>query len=223
MLQIRPKGTNDPFYGPHRDLAYLFPHIAYAAMQGLDAGAWQPWYKEWLNHNGVTEEQLGEGARVLALFCKCCTAKIDEHSAEDVLERVGFFDLPRPVQFVIQAKLGQIMLGAFFASIREVTYLGEQPPIDLKAITDAGKRAAHYMSMGRVRRSMTRRWHSFKRWMAGKLGNKADNDEPKLPKGPPPTYQGSATATVGTEVTEEQPKLPERLPLPGASPDDAIS
>lgn len=222
MLQARPKGTNDPFYGPHRDVAYMFPHLALAAMKGLDTGNWQPWYDTWLKLHGITEEQLGEGARRLALFCNSCTEEVDDQSAEHVLERVGFFDLPDPVQFVIQAKLGQLLLGAFFMSIREVTHLGEAPPMDLKAIVDGSERAAYYMSMGPLRRSIVRRWHGFKQWVVNKLTNSQPDEGPKLPRGPMPLAHQGYTPDSSPIMDTAPPTLPPRLPLPGVSPEDNL-
>lgn len=218
MLQARPKGTNDPFYAPHRDVAYLFPHLAFAAMKGLDAGNWQPWYKEYLYFHGVTEEMLGEGARVLALFCNSCTDDVQDTAAEHVLERSGFFNLPRPVQFVIQAKLGQFLLGAYFMSIREVTHQGEAPPLDMVSIVKGAERAAYYMSMNPFRRGAARCWSGFKRWVVNKLSGK-EEEGLRLPKGPMPlAHQGLPAAAAAPVIDTAPPSLPAHLPPPGVDP-----
>jgi hypothetical protein len=217
MLQARPKGTNDPFYAPHRDVAYMFPHLALAAMRGLDAGNWLPWYKEYLNHHGVTEDMLGEGARALALFCNGCTDEVEDTAAEHVLERSGFFALPKPVQFVIQAKLGQLLLGAYFMSIREVTHQGEAPPLDMLSIVKGAERAAYYMSMGPVRRSFSRGWDGLKRWVVNKLNGK-EQDGLRLPKGPMPLAHQGLPAAAPLVIDTAPPNLPANLPLPGVAP-----
>jgi hypothetical protein len=223
MLQARPKGTNDPFYAPHRDVAYLFPHLCAAAMRGLDAGNWEPWYKDWLDHHGLTEDDLGDGAAKLARFTNCAAAFAEHQMAPQVLEYVGYFDLPKPVQFVIYAKLGQMLMGAYFRGIREVTHEGEAPPLDLKGIVDASTETANYMSMGRFRRGIARKLDKAKRKLVSWLTGKKDPG-PQLPKGPMPLPgQQELTPPVAIPVDQdekwEEPTLPDELPKPGERPE----
>jgi hypothetical protein len=224
MLQARPKGTNDPFYAPHRDVAYLFPHLCAAAMRGLDAGNWEPWYKEWLDYHGLKEADLGDGAVKLALFTTQAAAEAEHQTVQHVLEHVGYFDLPKPVQFVISAKLGQMLMGAYFRSIREVTHADEAPPMDVKAVLDAGVETARYMSMGRFRRTLVRKLDKARRKLVSWLTGKKEPD-PQLPKGPMPLGgqhlpEGGPSAQTNTDPGKwEEPALPDNLPKPGNNPE----
>jgi len=188
-------------------------------MRGLDRGAWEPWYKDYLDHFGVSEDELGRGAEVLAEYLNAASRQVEENRPEDTLERVGFFDLPAPVQFVIQAKLGQMLLAAYFQGIREVTHLNEEPPLDIRRIVKQAEETAYYMSMHRALRWFVRKWRGFRHWLASKLVKlPAEPDE--LPRGPnayvPPALP-STMEQVPVISTEEAP-LPTQLPRPGVNP-----
>jgi len=215
MLQLRPKGTNDPFYAPHRDIAYLAPHLCLAAMRGLDKGAWEPWYKEYLDHHGVTEEELGKGAEVLADYLNACSRTPEDNVAQQVFERVGFLDLPKPVQFVIMAKVGQMALAGFFVGIREVTHLGEEPPMDIRELATTAADTAYYLSMPRWYRWIVRSWHDTKLWLVSKLIH-MNSKSSGLPSGPSQMPVIPAVSGAGTDpVQAGEQALPDKLPRPG--------
>jgi hypothetical protein len=152
------------------------------------------------------------------------TAEAEHQTVQHVLEHVGYFDLPKPVQFVISAKLGQMLMGAYFRSIREVTHADEAPPMDVKAVLDAGVETAHYMSMGRFRRALVRKLDKARRKLVSWLTGKKEPD-PQLPKGPMPLGgqhlpEGGPSAQTNTDPGKwEEPPLPDNLPKPGNNPE----
>lgn len=215
MLQLRPRGSSDPFYAPHRDMAYVSHHLVARAMRQLDQLNWGE-LKRFFDLYGVTEADLGVGAQVLADFFNNCTNEQDDTQAHAVLERVGFFKLPFPVQVGLMYVLGQQYACAFFVCIREVTHLGEKPPVDMATLVAAADAAAGYMNLPRWRRWLKRTWHGARAWLLAKLGGPGE-PEPKLPPGTRATPAALHTAAIPQGAVNEP--LPEALPKPGIRPE----
>ena len=123
MNQFRPRGSDGPFYSPHRDIAYCFvpamqevlTHLVYSKL--------------------VTEDEKGEDySEALAQAIKQVSEASELFLSKEVttpyeaLEKVGFWEIPNKVRRTLFARLGEVMLGGFFHAVREVTYEGSPPP-----------------------------------------------------------------------------------------------
>lgn len=130
-LQMRPGSPGRPpsderYYSPDRDIAWCFQPLAAAAVNGMRRDHWEPWYGEYLAATGTTEQDV---ARACMAMCKASTSFLDTKITEpaQALEAAGFFATPKPAQLAVAAKLGQVMLGAFFTAIRDVHQVGQKP------------------------------------------------------------------------------------------------
>lgn len=127
-MSFRPKsGASAPYYAPHRDVAYIYRSICAHAFKGLEEANWEDWYGDYLRNAKITEEELGEGCRLLAEAHNHFTGDASIETANQALERVGFYDLPYPVIITIFARLGMVLVGTFFMGLRDVTMAGADP------------------------------------------------------------------------------------------------
>lgn len=131
-LQMRPRtgapGVDSQVYAPHRDLAHNFASLATAAVNGLRPEAVDPWLQSQITAMGVTGDDLG---KALVAFTRAVVAFSDPDCATPhaALTATGFFETSEAAQFVISAKFGQVMYGAVFSAVRDVTHVGERPPM----------------------------------------------------------------------------------------------
>lgn len=149
-------------YNPSRDIAYCWPKMVQIACDGLAEDQWDPLFRDYLKQNGVTEAQIGEVVVAYAKYLKSCMDYSDPTAKYpvDILRRVGFFDLPQPAQAALMIKLGQVLTGAFFSSIRDVDMEGEAPPLDDRELMEAARRAREVLA---ARWAWQRAYHRIRR------------------------------------------------------------
>jgi len=109
---------------PSRDIAHFWPDIVRMVRPSLIRDMWDPWFRDYLNHYPVTEEQL-----LLAATCleRALWLALDPTLAtpDQAIQASGFTRTPLPAQLVVIAKLGQLTYGAFWAGIKSANPLGE--------------------------------------------------------------------------------------------------
>lgn len=134
MLQFRPRGSisNDPYYAPHRDLAYVGPGlVTIATKAAIECAEKEPWYNALLNYFGVSKAALEQYAPTLAqLFTML------DRDIKDALKQSGFSSLPPAVQAGFYIKLGQTLLAAIHCGLRDITTPGDTPRSVEKMIED---------------------------------------------------------------------------------------
>jgi hypothetical protein len=157
-VQMRLSPSDERFYSPDRDLAYCTPHLVLRAMQSLDPDNQEPWIKEYLAANNITNDQLVEGAASLAIYLNKTMLDPQYKEPYDALNAAGFFSLPQAVQNVICMKLGQVFVSAFFSAIRDVTRDPNDPPMDTKAIAEVAGTLIKRLSRPKKRRFWERWW-----------------------------------------------------------------
>ena len=96
----------------------------------------------------------------------------------ELLTRLGWFDLPEEAQIAICSLIGTIVMGYFFAGVREATLGGVGPAQGLGDLRDAGEKAHRTIITPRWKR----RWFKLKIrlgsiWSA--LRGQADKKETK--------------------------------------------
>jgi hypothetical protein len=120
-INMRLSPSDDRFFSPDRDLAYCAPHLVHRAIHGLDPMRQEPWIRDYLLQQKIEDEQLVEGARVIAEYMNKTLKDPVHKEPYEALDAAGFFKLPPNVQHIVLAKLGQVFLSAIFPSIRDIT------------------------------------------------------------------------------------------------------
>ena len=90
-----------------------------------------------MQEHNVTNKQLCDCAVAVAQYMNAGVFEPLYKQPFDALKRAGFFALPEPVQIAFLAKLGQVLLSAFFVSAREVTGNPGDPPVDKVVLQQA--------------------------------------------------------------------------------------
>jgi len=165
-LQARLK-KNTPLYNANRDVAHCFPFVAKEVAGRLEDGRWDA-LSEYLEEDGVTEEQLGEACMAFCQFV-AGNGRNPEQTMSEALDGSGFTALPDEAQIAYMATLGAVMSGIFFHGAREATIDGEGPCSDMDELVAAGREAHQLMTRPRWRRKLAMRWRGLKRWLRGRL------------------------------------------------------
>jgi len=162
-IQARLSQDDPRFYNVNRDVAHCFESIATEVAARLEDGRW-PVLKRYLDEHGVTDEQLGE---VCVAFCKFVLGTCDDpaEGMGELLERVGWHNVPEEAQVALCAILGTVMMGVFFRGARDVTMGFDGPCANMKHLAEAGRQAHKWLTMPR-----------WKRWVLRKLLRKKGSD-----------------------------------------------
>jgi hypothetical protein len=151
LLQYSQRDGDSRKYSPNRDIAYVFPQLITEAIRGLDDETlWQGGIKDYLKFRNITVEDIGKAAQTFAEGISLFT-RYGYDSPREALGQAGFFDTPEAAQDAIMMRIGQVVAGAFFVGIRDVTPMGGQPPVgrDIDSlIYIAGQFAAGLLKKG---------------------------------------------------------------------------
>lgn len=134
MLQFRPQPgyakSNDPYYNPQRDIAYLGPELIYRAVgAALDAADKEEWYKQLLNHYGLSKQALEQiGPTVVNLISHL------HLDFNDALKSSGFDSLPIAAKVAFYVKMGQLLLASIHHGIRQVTDIHDPSPKSIQRL-----------------------------------------------------------------------------------------
>ena len=125
---FKPKDARGPHYHPERDFAYITPTLMKQAIENMSAPE-QPEYLEWKTANNITEAEINAAAVALADAQHDFIDGADPVSSlQQALQRRKFFDLRDAVRLYMMAMIGEVMVGAWFKAVREVTQIGEESP-----------------------------------------------------------------------------------------------
>jgi hypothetical protein len=131
LFQFRKKdarcGHRDPYYTPERDIAHIGPDIARAAMAAMEEEWWEPWFKQYMQDQGLTYDTLLETKAPL-LFAQAMNAIIRTKDPVVALKESGFADLPAPLQMIFYARLGQCCLAMIWTGVKDVSAPESDPP-----------------------------------------------------------------------------------------------
>lgn len=126
---FRPQGSNGHKYNPERDFAYITGTLLKAAIENLDSKALRPDQAVWYSDNYVTESEVVAAVDALSKAQREFVKAYDPVSSfEAALGRHGFFDARYIVRQFLFAAIGEIMCGAWFTAVREVSNVGCDSP-----------------------------------------------------------------------------------------------
>lgn len=139
MQQFRPR-DGGPAYNPQRDIAYCYVPAMREAIAGLDKAHWSLWMETYLRENSITEEDLAKAVAALTKSHELFLTT-DLRSPAEALERGGFSEQPVAARLLLFARLGEVMLGGFWAAVRWVSKQGNPPPTEcqLEELVAAGR------------------------------------------------------------------------------------
>ncbi len=126
-------GGRDPFYTIERDIAYIGSDLVRAAMYALDEQYYEDWFKEFFGTSGLTEVELVQGAEK---FCRAFNKIITAEDPPTALAEAGFSDMPYYVQLAIYCMLGQVLLAAIWAGVKDVSKPDSDPPVTVEELLE---------------------------------------------------------------------------------------
>lgn len=127
-IGYRPQGAAGPMYNPERDFAYITPTLMKQAIENMSAPP-NPEFEDWKKANNVTENEIILAAEALAAAQRDFVSTADPvDSLHQALQRRDYFALPLSVRLFLQAMIGEVMMGAWFKAVREVSMKGEESP-----------------------------------------------------------------------------------------------
>jgi len=154
-------------YSPERDLAYIGPAMLREALRACEPKWQEDWFKDYVKHHHITDEQFIEGAKKLAQFANRI---IDTPNPLVAAAEVGFTELPPPVQMAIYAKLGQICLAGIWAGVKDTHAPEDDPPAAIADLIAISRTLARYYRWPRYLRWAYRIWRKlvrlFLRWFS---------------------------------------------------------
>lgn len=128
---MRPRGSNGAPYHPERDIAMIGPTLMVAAMDCLQLNQLSPELRAYADEHGITQELLFEAAGKFAESQANYVSVDDDTRVETAAEAMtnsGFLLLPLPVRLFLFSAVGQMLSGAWFKAVRDVTYMNEDSP-----------------------------------------------------------------------------------------------
>jgi hypothetical protein len=149
IYQYRPKGDPEGMpYAPQRDLAYVYTPMLREVFAGLDRENWSDYFREWLEAEGITEEDLGDGVKCFVEAHRMFIRDRSVSSPEEAFEKSGFIDLPHPARIMLFERIGEVVMGGWFIALRDVTMHGQMSPQapDIAEFIAAGRMLAHRLS-----------------------------------------------------------------------------
>lgn len=116
-LKLRPKGSNDPYYNPLRDLAYCYPQAVENVVTKFNEHRW-PELEQLVATEGVTFDNLCDAMDAYVTFLNEAH-KDPSEQLRDVMARTGWLSQPKGAQIAIMAMLGSVVTGQLFHAIRD--------------------------------------------------------------------------------------------------------
>lgn len=124
------RGDNGPLYHPERDYAYITPTLMRQAIENLDAPA-QADAKEWKERNNITGAEIVAVAQAIADAQRDFVNGADPvKTLEQALNRQDWTSLRYEVRQYLFAAIGEVIVGAWFKAVREVSQVGEHSPAE---------------------------------------------------------------------------------------------
>lgn len=127
-IGYRHKDANGPLYHPERDYAYITPTLLRQAIENMERPAAEE-MRAWQEKEQITTDEIVAVTTALAEAQRDFVNGADPvKDLEQALHRRGFYDLRLPVRLSLLSHIGEVVVGAWFLAVREVTAVGEESP-----------------------------------------------------------------------------------------------
>ena len=128
-IGFRPQGESGPLYHPERDYAYITPTLMRIAIERLDGKDLSEEALAWKNKNNITDTEIAVVAESLARAQRDFVNASDPvDSLEQALSRRDFYAIRFPVRQFLFSVIGEVICGAWFKAVRDVSVIGEVSP-----------------------------------------------------------------------------------------------
>lgn len=126
---FRPQGSSGPKYNPERDFAYITGTLLKTAIENMDLKALTTEQKHWYEQHNITEAEIIAVVDALSKAQNDFVKAYDSvPSLEAALQRHRFYEVRQPVRQFLFASIGEVMCGAWFTAVREVSNVGTESP-----------------------------------------------------------------------------------------------
>jgi hypothetical protein len=127
-IGYRQKDTAGPLYHPERDYAYITPTLLRQAIENMEQPAAEE-MRAWQDKEQITVAEIVAVTTALAEAQRDFVNAADPvKNLEQALQRRGFYDVRLPARLSLFAHIGEVVVGAWFLAVREVTAVGEESP-----------------------------------------------------------------------------------------------
>jgi len=127
-IGYRHKESAGPLYHPERDYAYITPTLLRQAIENLEHPPSEE-LRAWQEKEKITAVEIAAVTTALADAQRDFVNGADPvHDLEQALRRRGFYDARLPVRLALLSHIGEVVVGAWFLAVREVTTVGEESP-----------------------------------------------------------------------------------------------
>ena len=199
MLQRRrltPRaGQRDPMYCPERDLAHAGPHLITAGIMRCDQLLEQPWFEAYARDQGVTPEQLGEGARRLG---QAMNQIIGRRTPDEALQMSGLLNMPPAVVAMLYILIGKYCLAAIWCGVKDCHASDSEPPISIAQLIEEVDRIADLLD-GTTKPPT--RWQRLKDWLLRRQPEQYQETPKEVPN---PEGTAPAPDAPAVEAKDEQ-------------------
>lgn len=139
LFQVRRREPHsnqcDHWYSPQRDLSVIGPHLIKAAMHAMDPEFWEPWLKQFLDEQGISYQDILD-SNAPSLLAKAMNEIVRLKDPPTAMKEVGFDELPAVYQMLFYSRLGQILLSAIWAGVKDISRPEDAPPAALQDLLD---------------------------------------------------------------------------------------
>lgn len=142
-MKLRPKGSNDPFYNPNRDLAYCYPQMVEEIAKRFNDHRWG-YLESMAEQYGASFDSLCDAMDAYIAFLNAAHRE-PEKAMQQVMADSGWLSQPKAAQVAIMAMLGTVCTGQLFYAIREESTpeAGPQDVADLQQYMGQAKRVLY--------------------------------------------------------------------------------
>lgn len=130
-IGARPDGGDKRWYHPERDISVIGPELLRKVASHFDTVPHPDEYYRMLME-GVSEDEcrrhLADGVMALARFLNS-SFKGDQNCIKTAAEEAGLLrEIPIGIRAALMSRLGEVMLGAIYSAMQDITPMGGEPP-----------------------------------------------------------------------------------------------
>jgi hypothetical protein len=104
-------------------------------MTAMDPESWEPWLQEFNAANGITYESIME-CKAPLLLAQALNRIIKSEHPPAAMKEVGFDQLSPAMQMLFYARMGQVLLAAIWAGVKDVSRPDSDPPVPIEELLD---------------------------------------------------------------------------------------
>jgi len=104
-------------------------------MRVIDEESWEPWLKEFMDKNELTVQSVMDSQAPLML-ARALNNIIKSRTPPAALKEEGFDKLPAEIQLLFYGRMGQALLSAIWAGVKDVSMADDTPPPTIEILLE---------------------------------------------------------------------------------------